>query len=113
MESKLYLLQNETPIVELGGGVSRQILGYNENMMMVKVLFEKGAVGALHTHPHTQTTYCASGSFVFTIGKESQTVKAGDATYIPPGVLHGVVCLEAGVLIDTFNPVREDFLLKK
>lgn len=113
MESKLYLLQNETPTEVLGGGVSRQILGFNENMMMVKVNFEKDAIGYIHQHPHTQTTYCALGAFEFTIGSEKQTIKAGDATYIPPGVLHGVVCLEAGVLIDTFNPVREDFLLKK
>jgi quercetin dioxygenase-like cupin family protein len=50
------------------------------------------------------------GAFEFTIGTAKQIVKAGDATYIPPGISHGVLCLEAGVLIDTFNPVREDFL---
>ena len=110
MESNLYILQSETPIVDLGGGVSRQILGYNENIMMVKVIFAQGAIGAMHTHPHSQTSYCASGSFEFTIGKETKTIKEGDATYVPQGILHGVVCLEEGVLIDTFNPAREDFL---
>jgi quercetin dioxygenase-like cupin family protein len=106
MESNLYILQSETPIVDLGGGVSRQILGYNEDIMMVN----QGAIGAMHTHPHSQTTYCAAGSFDFTIGEETKTIREGDATYIPQGMLHGVVCLEAGVLIDTFNPAREDFL---
>jgi hypothetical protein len=24
--------------------------------------------------------------------------------------MHGVVCLEAGVLIDVFSPMREDFI---
>ncbi len=110
MESKLHIFNGETPVQNLGGGVSRQILGYNENMMMVKVQFEKGAVGSVHAHPHTQTTYCASGAFEFTIGEQTQLVKEGDATYIPPNVLHGVLCVHEGVLIDTFNPVREDFL---
>ena len=110
MESNLYILQSESPVVDLGGGVSRQILGYNENIMMVKVIFTKGAIGAMHTHPHSQTTYCAAGSFDFTIGEVTKTIKEGDATYIPQGMLHGVVCLEEGVLIDTFNPAREDFL---
>jgi quercetin dioxygenase-like cupin family protein len=112
MESKLYLYQNEIPVEELGGGVSRQILGYNENMMMVKVIFEKDAIGYLHQHPHTQTTYCAMGAFEFTIGTEKQIIKAGDATYIPPGISHGVLCLEKGILIDTFNPHRADFISK-
>jgi quercetin dioxygenase-like cupin family protein len=110
MESKLHIFQSDIPTEDLGGGVSRQILGYNENLMMVKVIFHKGAIGAMHAHPHTQTSYCASGSFEFTIGDETKVVREGDATYIPPSVMHGVVCLQEGVLIDTFNPVREDFL---
>jgi len=110
MESKLHIFQNQIPVEDLGGGVSRQVLGYNENLMMVKVSFLKGAIGAVHAHPHTQTTYCVAGSFEFTIGNETKIIREGDATYIPPSVMHGVVCLQEGVLIDTFNPVREDFL---
>ena len=30
--------------------------------------------------------------------------------YIEPNLMHSAVCLEAGELIDTFSPVREDFL---
>ena len=37
-------------------------------------------------------------------------MKAGDGVYIQPNLLHSAVCLEAGTLIDTFSPVREDFL---
>jgi len=110
MESKGYIYQSETPVEDLGGGVTRQILGYNEQLMMVKVNFLKGAIGSLHTHPHTQTTFCAAGAFEFILGSESRIIREGDALYVAPGVLHGVVCMEGGVLIDTFNPVREDFL---
>jgi quercetin dioxygenase-like cupin family protein len=110
MESNHYILNSETPVEDLGDGVTRQLLGYNDQLMMVKVSFLKGAVGTLHTHEHTQSTYCASGVFKFTIGDETRTVGEGDATYIPPGVLHGVVCLQEGVLIDSFHPVRLDFL---
>lgn len=95
---------------ELGGGVSRKFLGWDNQIMMVKVKFEKGAEGSPHQHFHTQTTYCAKGKFEFTIGDEKQVVKYGDGVYIPPNVIHGAVCLEEGVLIDVFSPVREDFL---
>ena len=95
-----------------GEGVTRQIMGYNDNMMMVKVKFEKGAAGTPHTHPHTQTTYVASGVFEFTTDGETRIVRAGDGVYMKPGAEHGCVCLEAGILIDTFSPIRQDFLKK-
>ena len=41
MESAFFVLNNTAPVIDLGGGVSRQILGYNDDMMMVKVVFEK------------------------------------------------------------------------
>ncbi len=96
---------------DLGNGVSRQILGWDNQMMMVKVGFEKGAEGILHQHFHSQTTYCAKGKFEFTIGDTKQVVNEGDGLYIPPNTLHGTVCMEKGILIDTFSPVREDFLV--
>lgn len=93
-----------------GEGVTRQIMGYDGQVMLVKVKFEKGAVGTPHTHYHTQTTYVASGKFEFTVGDEKRIVEAGDGIYMEPDVLHGCVCLEAGVLIDCFAPMRADFL---
>lgn len=110
MESKFFINSKETPWKDLGEGVSRQILGFNDQLMMVKVMFAKGATGTVHAHTHTQMTYCASGDFEFTIGEETRLLQEGDATYIPSGVRHGVVCLREGILIDTFNPLREDFL---
>ncbi len=95
---------------KLGGGVSRKFLGYDNQIMMVLVKFEKGALGAPHQHFHTQATYCAAGKFEFEIDGIKQTVNAGDGVYIEPNLLHSAVCLEEGMLIDTFSPVREDFL---
>ncbi len=91
-------------------GVSRQFVGYDTQIMMVKVKFETGAVGYEHQHFHAQTTYVASGKFRVTIDGEERVLSEGDGFYIPPNVLHGAICLEAGMLIDVFSPVREDFL---
>ncbi|MGS2739208.1 cupin domain-containing protein [Sinomicrobium sp. M5D2P17] len=91
-------------------GVSRQFVGYDTQIMMVKVKFETGAVGYEHQHFHAQTTYVASGRFRVTIDGEERVLSEGDGFYIPPNALHGAVCLEAGMLIDVFSPVREDFL---
>jgi quercetin dioxygenase-like cupin family protein len=37
-------------------------------------------------------------------------IEAGDGLYIAPNLIHGAVCLEVGVVLDVFSPVREDFL---
>ena len=93
-----------------GPGIKRQIMAYDGQLMMVKVHFEKGAVGKLHEHFHEQCSYIVSGAFEFEIGGVKKVVRAGDATYKQPHVLHGAVCLEEGTLIDIFTPERKDFL---
>lgn len=110
MASEKFLKDHEMEWTDLGGGVQRKIMGYDNQIMMVKVKFETGAVGSPHQHFHTQTTYCASGRFKFMIEGEETVVGPGDGVYIKPNLLHGAVCLEAGELIDVFSPVREDFL---
>ncbi len=108
--SEKYILTENMDWEVLGGGVSRKFLGYDNQIMMVLVKFDKGALGAPHQHFHTQSTFCVSGKFEFEIDGEKQVVKAGDGVYIEPNLLHSAVCLEEGILIDTFSPVREDFL---
>ncbi|MCD7901094.1 MAG: cupin domain-containing protein [Bacteroides sp.] len=109
-ESLNFLFENEIKWEYPSEGVSRQIMGYNDDMMMVKVKFDTGAIGTQHKHPHTQTTYVVSGIFEFTTDGETKIVRPGDGVYMKPGVMHGCVCVEEGILIDTFAPIREDFL---
>ena len=108
--SELFCMADSMEWEDLGGGVSRKFLGWDNKIMMVKVKFDKGAEGSPHQHFHTQTTYCAKGKFEFTIGDEKKIVNGGNGVYIPPNILHGAICLEDGILIDVFSPVREDFL---
>jgi len=95
---------------DLGAGVSRQFVGYNSQIMMVIVKFEKEAIGALHQHFHSQITYVASGIFEVEVDGETKILKAGDGFFAQPNIFHGVKCLEEGQLIDAFAPFREDFI---
>ncbi|MFC0185041.1 Cupin domain-containing protein [Pseudarcicella hirudinis] len=107
---KVYIKDQDIAWEELGGGLSRKILAFDANLMMVKVAFEKGGVGTLHSHYHTQMSYVESGSFEIEIGEEKQVLNQGDVYHIPPHLVHGAVCLEKGVLVDVFTPMREDFV---
>ncbi|MFL5811440.1 MAG: cupin domain-containing protein [Flavisolibacter sp.] len=106
----LFQLEQEIPWTDAGAGIKRQVYGYDERVMMVKVKFEKNAVGTPHEHMHTQVSYVESGEFEMTIGGKKKIVKQGDGFYVPPHVVHGCLCLQPGILIDVFSPLREDFL---
>ncbi|SNY68172.1 cupin domain-containing protein [Enterobacter sp. CC120223-11] len=106
----MFVFKKDTVQEVVGEGVTRRMLAHDGSLMSVEVSFEAGAVGPMHCHPHEQLTYVLSGVFSFTIGDETQTVRAGDTLYKRSGVMHGCVCVEPGVLLDLFTPIREDFL---
>ena len=98
---------------QAGDEVRRKIMAYDESLMLAKVEFQTGSAGALHQHYQKQISHVESGVFETEINDEKKILKAGDAYYIPPNIVHGVICLEAGVLIDCFSPMREDFISSK
>nr|WP_180966961.1 cupin domain-containing protein [Cohaesibacter celericrescens] len=99
------------PVVDADKPVSRQVIADSPDLMVVAFRFhEVGAEGALHNHPHVQSTFVASGRFRFTIDGEEFEVSPGDSFVIPSQAKHGCVCLEPGMLIDNFTPRRDDFL---
>ena len=108
--SKEFLLTKDIEWETVGEGVKRKIMGYDDKIMLVHVAFDKGGIGPMHQHYHSQVTYVVSGSFYVTIDGKTETLKTGDSFYIPPNVLHGAICTEAGELIDVFSPIREDFM---
>lgn len=109
-ESDVFVSAGEQPWVDAGPGVQRRMLGFNDGLMMVEVAFMKGAIGPLHSHPHLQVSYVASGRFELTIGDRTSVLETGDSYMVLADVTHGCTALEAGVLIDCFTPAREDFL---
>ncbi len=100
----------DVALKDLGDGVSRRVLAYTPQLMIVEVNFEKGGEGAVHTHPHCQNTYVRSGRFRFNVDGEPVEVGPGDTLAFPPDIPHGTLCLEAGTLLDIFAPMRDDFV---
>lgn len=98
--------------VDLGGGVSRKVMSWNDELMAVAVRFAKGAVGTPHSHDgHTQIGYIAAGSFEVSSGAEKRLLKAGDSYLAEKNAVHGVISLEEdSVILDVFTPKRADFL---
>ena len=109
-KSENFIIGAELPWENPSPGIKRQIMGYDGQIMLVRVVFEKDAIGYVHEHFHSQSTYVVSGKFEVMIKGEKCVLEAGDGFYIEPDAPHGAVCLENGELIDVFSPMRQDFL---
>lgn len=110
---KSFISSAEIPWEAVDNGVERKILGYDDQLMMICVRFEKGAVGTLHHHMHRQISYVQSGRFEVTIDSKKKILEEGDCFFVAPGLVHGVVALERGSLVDIFTPARMDFLTEE
>ena len=77
----------------MGNGVRRKIMSYDDRLMLVKVEFEKGGVGSVHKHHHTQITHIESGVFEVEINGEKKVLKGGDGFYIPPNLIMSLMKL--------------------
>ena len=85
--SETFQIAEQMPWENPGPGITRQIMAYDGQLMLVKVHFEKGAVGTMHEHYHSQATYGASGTFELPIGDEKRVLVAGDGYYVAPDEL--------------------------
>lgn len=106
----MFTRNKEIEVTNLGGGVCRKILSHAPNLMTVELHFDKGAVGAPHSHPHEQIGYIISGKLEYTEEGKTTILETGDTYYVAPNAVHGVVALEETMLLDIFTPEREDFL---
>ncbi|WP_027134889.1 cupin domain-containing protein [Geminicoccus roseus] len=106
----LFATTADAPWRDVAPGVRRQILSHDPAMMTVRVAFEKGAVGAMHQHPHTQVSVVERGVFDVTIAGETKRLQEGDIYHVPSDAVHGCVAVEAGALLDVFTPRRDEFL---
>ncbi len=110
IESSKFIEMDTIEEEDVAPGVKRRIMGYNEQIMVVRVTFEEGSEGYVHSHFHSQVAYVERGKFEVMIDGEKKILKGGDCFYVPPNEEHGAVCLEAGILIDIFSPIRADMV---
>lgn len=105
--------QAEVPRETIAPGRTRY-LAHTDHLMMVVIDFEDGPADQPdppHSHPHEQVTYVAAGEVLFFLDKAPHRLGPGDMITVPPDVPHTIQLLSDRVqLVDTFSPIREDFL---
>lgn len=111
-DPKLFAQPSDGVWEETAPGARRRVMLHLDDLMLVEFAFDKGGVGALHSHPHRQASYILEGVFEVTIDGVTETIAAGGGYIVPSNLVHGVKALEAGRLVDSFTPHRADFLSK-
>ncbi len=105
-----FYFQSDAVYKEIREGVERSVRVYTEDLMLCELHFKAGEKGKLHQHPNTQITYIVKGVFEVEVNGEKRIAKEGDAILARPNVLHGCSCIEEGILLDIFTPMRKDFV---
>jgi quercetin dioxygenase-like cupin family protein len=109
-KGETFAFDRDTAWEAAGQGIRRKVLCHDDGVMIVRVVFEGGAAGAPHSHPHVQCSLVESGVFDVTIAGQTQRLRTGDSFLVPSNAVHGAVAIEPGVLVDVFTPMREDFV---
>ena len=110
----MVLKYKEAKVQQVQGGIERRLVSLDKILTAV-LDFTNGPQtqpDPMHSHPHEQTSYVADGELLFFMeGEEPEHLKAGDIFYVPSGKMHCIQLLtQKARLVDSFSPVREDFL---
>lgn len=96
---------------ELIPGFTARLI-HTENMTIGYFNIKAGSVLPEHYHVHEQVSNVLSGEFEMNIDGQSQLLTPGQVAVIPSGVPHSGRAVTDCVILDVFNPVREDYKLK-
>ena len=90
-------------------GMVRQVLAHNPQLMLVRHFFEKGWVGARHSHPHEQLVYVVHGKIHVDVDGRTFDVGAGESFVVNGDVEHQAWALEESEVLDVFTPMRDEY----
>jgi len=102
----------EVPIEQVTPEMERKLV-YGEKIMIAKMKFKDGFEVPLHHHENEQVSQVISGTMRFWFGadkEETMDLHAGDVVVIPANVPHMALMIGDCEGIDTWSPIREDWL---
>lgn len=111
---KIFNKYDEMEITRISPTVNRR-MSYLNNLMVTIVDIDgpMSEPDPVHSHEAEQICYIAEGECIVFIGDKQMAMKAGDIFAVPSNVPHAIQALSKKLrLIDSFNPIREDFIKK-
>lgn len=82
---------------------------HSTGMTLAYFEIKAGSASPEHAHIHEQVSQVLDGVFQLTVAGEPVILKPGAVLVIPSNVPHSGLAITDCILLDIFNPVREDF----
>lgn len=92
--------------------IAKGILGkyvHGENMTLGWLTIKAGSKLPAHQHPHEQISMMIEGKMDLFVGEEICNMEPGVIKVIPSNTPHSAFAHTDCILIDVFNPIREDY----
>ncbi len=106
-----YTPWSSIPLEDLNPLLQRQFV-VGQEIMLARVLLQKGCIVPEHSHHNEQLTYVLEGALKFWIDGKEIVVNAGETLCIPAHMPHKAEALEDTVDLDVFSPPRQDWIDK-
>ncbi len=89
--------------------VSRKIVA-GERQMLAQVYLKRGALVPLHRHESEQLQYVLQGALRVVVEGAEVMVREGEVLCIPSGAAHQAEALDDTFTLESFSPVRKEWL---
>jgi quercetin dioxygenase-like cupin family protein len=96
--------------VEMFPGFWRQTLVTGNDLMLCLFTWKKGASLPSHSHVHEQAGYVISGKVSLVIDGQEYITETGCSYFVHSNQVHSATALEDSLVIDSFTPIREEYL---
>src|SRR3954466_10456534 len=106
-----YIPWHTIPLERLNPLLQRQFV-VGQEIMLARVLLDKGCIVPLHSHVNEQLTYIVEGALKFYIDGKEIVVRAGEVLCIPSNMPHKALALEVMVNLDVLTSPRADYSMK-
>lgn len=103
---------NDVPEEQVTDKMQRKMI-YGDKIMVARMKFKAGFIVPLHEHENEQVTQVLSGTMRFWFGSDKeQTIDLGpgDSIVIPSNLPHEALMIGDVEEVDTWSPIREDWL---
>jgi unsaturated pyranuronate lyase len=94
---------------EVTSHVSRRYVT-GDGVTIAHFVLTKGGVVPRHSHLNEQISYVWSGKLEYRFDDHTYVVGGNELLQIPGNVAHEVTALEDSIVVDVFDPIRQDWL---
>ena len=103
-------MKGKNPWIEICPGIKRQTAAHGRTMYQMFVQLDAGSKMPEHRHPQEQIVHILSGRMKLIVDGTPHELKTGDSFHLASNVPHSVETIEETRVVDTFSPLRDDYL---